>query len=447
MPKISYSVTSKYRIGSFNKTIEVDSDKSISIRSFLIGSISQGISEIKNVLESEDIFSTINCLKKLGAKIKKIGKKNYVVYGKGLGSLYAKKNTTLDCGNSGTLARLLVGILSTTPDINLKITGDKSLRKRNMSKLVHLMEKFGANFEKNKSYFPMNIVSSSMPLGIIYKSGVSAQLKSAVILAGLNSYGFTTIEEKKENQSRNHTENLLLKSPGVIKIKKSNMKIVGKSVLNPLKLLVPGDPSSSAFFCAITMFTKNSKLKIKNVCLNSRRIGFYNLLKKHGAKIKFKNIKKNNNEVVGDIYVRSSNLKPIKASARYYPSTADEYVILSVCAAMIPGISVFKGIADLSNKESSRAYEMKKILNQIGIKCNLTKNEMRIYGPKKIKNKNKIIKVGRLNDHRICMATACLSLIAGIKCSIKNFETVDTSSPSFLKIIKSIGGKFEIQKN
>ena len=447
MPKISYSVTSKYRIGSFNKTIEVDSDKSISIRSFLIGSISQGISEIKNVLESEDVFSTINCLKKLGAKIKKIGKKNYVVYGKGLGSLYAKKNTTLDCGNSGTLARLLVGILSTTPDINLKITGDKSLRKRNMSKLVHLMGKFGANFEKNKSYFPMNIVSSSMPLGIIYKSGVSAQLKSAVILAGLNSYGFTKIEEKKENQSRNHTENLLLKSPGVIKIKKSNMKIIGKSVLNPLKLLVPGDPSSSAFFCAITMFAKNSKLKIKNVCLNSRRIGFYDLLKKHGAKIKFKNIKKNNNEVVGDIYVRSSNLKPIKASARYYPSTADEYVILSVCAAMIPGISVFKGIADLSNKESSRAYEMKKILNQIGIKCNLTKNEMRIYGPKKIKNKNKIIKVGRLNDHRICMATACLSLIAGIKCNIKNFETVDTSSPSFLKIIKSIGGKFEIQKN
>ena len=447
MPKISYSVTSKDRIASFNKTIEVDSDKSISIRSFLIGSISQGISEIKNVLESEDVFSTINCLKKLGAKIKKIGKKNYVVYGKGLGSLYAKKNTTLDCGNSGTLARLLVGILSTTPDINLKITGDKSLRKRNMSKLVHLMGKFGANFEKNKSYFPMNIVSSSMPLGIIYKSGVSAQLKSAVILAGLNSYGLTTVEEKKGNQSRNHTENLLLKSPGVIKIKKSNMKIIGKSVLNPLKLLVPGDPSSSAFFCAITMFAKNSKLKIKNVCLNSRRIGFYNLLKKHGAKIKFKNIKKNNNEVVGDIYVRSSNLKPIKASARYYPSTADEYVILSVCAAMIPGISVFKGIADLSNKESSRAYEMKKILNQIGIKCNLTKNEMRIYGPKKIKNKNKIIKVGRLNDHRICMATACLSLIAGIKCNIKNFETVDTSSPSFLKIIKSIGGKFEIRKN
>ena len=152
MPKISYSVTSKDRIASFNKTIEVDSDKSISIRSFLIGSISQGISEIKNVLESEDVFSTIDCLKKLGVKIKKIGKKNYIVYGKGLGSLYAKKNIILDCGNSGTLARLLVGILSTTPDINLKITGDRSLRKRNMSKLVHLMEKFGANFEKNKTY-------------------------------------------------------------------------------------------------------------------------------------------------------------------------------------------------------------------------------------------------------------------------------------------------------
>ncbi len=448
MPKISYSVTSKNRIGGFNKTIEVDSDKSISIRAFLIGSISQGVSEIKNVLESEDVFSTINCLKKkLGVKIKKNGKKNYIVYGKGLGSLSARKNITLNFGNSGTLARLLVGILSTTPSVNLKITGDKSLKKRNMSELTHLMNKFGANFGKNKSYFPMNIVSSSMPLGIIYKSGVSAQLKSAVILAGLNSYGFTTIEEKKENQSRNHTENLLLKSPDVIKIKKNKIRIVGKSALNPLKLIVPGDPSSAAFFCAITIFTENSRLKIKNVCLNPRRMGFYNLLKKHGAKIKFKNIKKNNNEVVGDIFVRSSKLKPIKANAKYYPSTTDEYVILSVCAAMISGISVFKGIAGLSNKESSRAYEMKKILNQIGVKCNVTRNEMRIYGPKKIKSKNKIIKVGKLNDHRICMATVCLSLTTGTKCNIKNFETVDTSSPSFLKIIKSIGGKFEIQKN
>ena len=161
MPKAKYSVISNNKIGSFNKTIEVDSDKSISIRAFLISSISQGISEIKNPLESEDVFSTINCLKKLGVKINKINKKKYIVYGKGLGSFNAKKNLILDCGNSGTLARLMIGILSTTPNINLKITGDESLKKRKMSKLILLMNKFGANFEKNKSNFPIKIISSS----------------------------------------------------------------------------------------------------------------------------------------------------------------------------------------------------------------------------------------------------------------------------------------------
>tara|TARA_Y100000817_G_scaffold157644_1_gene123338 strand:+ start:1935 stop:3281 length:1347 start_codon:yes stop_codon:yes gene_type:complete len=448
MPNTSYSVVSKNKIKSFNKTIFVDSDKSISIRAFLIGSICQGISEIKNILESDDVFSTIECLKKLGVKIKKIGKKNYSVYGKGLGSLYAKKNTILNCGNSGTLARLLVGILSTTPFIDLKITGDMSLRKRNMSSLIDLMNKFGVSFEKNRKFMPLKMLSSSMPLGISYNSGVSAQLKSAVILAGLNSYGFTLIRERKDFQSRNHTENILLKNSRAIQVKKDKIKIFGKSPLNPLKLFVPGDPSSAAFFCALTIFTKNSKLKIKNVCLNSRRTGFYNILKKHGAKIKFKNVKRKNNEVVGDIIVKNSNLKPLKTSSKYYPSTTDEYVILSVCAAMTPGVSVFNGIGDLSNKESSRAQEMKNILNQVGIKCKVTKDVMKVYGKRKILNeRKKIIQVKKLNDHRICMAVICLSLATGIKCNIKNFETVETSSPSFLKIIKSVGGKFEIKKN
>ncbi len=446
MSEKSYSVQTNSKIKSFKKTVYVDSDKSISIRSFLIGSISQGVSEINNVLESEDIFSTIDCLRKLGVKIKKIDKKKYIVFGKGLGSLFAKKNTILDCGNSGTLARLLIGILSTTPNINLKITGDKSLRKRKMLKLTNLMSRFGASFKNKMSYFPINIVSSSMPLGIYYKSDFSAQLKSAVILAGLNSFGFTTIDEDKKNKSRDHTENLLSKSKDVLSIKKNKIKIYGKNSLEPFKLTVPGDPSSAAFFCALTIFSKKSSLKIKNVCLNRRRLGFYKILKNHGAKIIFKNIKKNLNEVVGDICVRSSKVKPIKASAKYYPSTTDEYIILFVCAAMIPGISIFKGISDLSNKESSRAYEMKKILGQVGIKCKITKNEMKIFGSKNIQIKNKSIRVGNILDHRICMGTICLSLLTGINSLVKSFETVNTSSPSFLKILKSIGGKYEIKK-
>ena len=434
----------------YNKIIRVDSDKSISIRSFLIGAISHNISEIKNVLESDDIFSCISCLRKLGVKINKLKTKHYLVYGKGLGSLYAKKNTVLDCGNSGTTARLLVGLLSTNPDIHLKIKGDHSLNKRSMVKLINLLNQFGATFlPKNKKKFPLTLVSSEIPIGIDYKAGVSAQLKSAAILAGLNANGVTNIIE--ESQSRNSTENMLLQSSNIIKIKKNkkkqnNIKIFGKNYLNPLKVNVAGDPSSAAFFTALTLLASGAKLKIKHVGLNPRRIGFYNILKKHGAKIKFTNVKKINNEEVGDIEVQSSKIKAIKSSSDWFAATVDEYPILFVIAALTSGTSVFKGIEDLANKESNRIEEMRKILIQIGIKCKSTKNEMKIYGQKKINKLNNTIKVPNLGDHRICMSTVILSLITGVKTEIKNFETVNTSSPSFLQIIKLLGGKFEIKK-
>ena len=446
----SFSVYTSVQIKSYNKIINVDSDKSISIRSFLIGAISHDISEIRNVLESEDIFSCIKCLKKLGVKIQRIKAKHYLIYGKGLGSLYAKKNTFLNCGNSGTTARLLVGLLSTNPGIEVKIKGDDSLNKRNMFKLVKLMSEFGATFlPKNKKTFPLSLVSSEIPIGIDYKAGVSAQLKSAVMLAGLNANGVTNIIEEKK--SRNHTENMLLQTPRIIKIKKNkkkqnHIKIFGKEYLDRLKINVGGDPSSAAFFAALTLLKPKASLKIKHVGLNPRRIGFYNLLKKHGAKIEFKNIKKINNELLGDIHVECSEIKPIKASSVYYVSATDEYPILFIIAALTKGVSIFKGIEDLANKESNRIEEMKKILIQIGVKCKSSKTEMKIFGNSKIKKLNTTIRVPNLGDHRICMSVMILSLVTGIESEIKNFETVKTSSPSFLKIIKLLGGKFDIKK-
>ena len=446
----SFSLYISKPIRIFNKTVNVDSDKSISIRSFLIGAISHNISEIKNVLESEDVFSCINCLRKLGVKINKVKTKHYLVYGKGLGSLYAKKNTVLDCGNSGTTARLLIGLLSTNPDIQVKIKGDHSLNKRNMIKLINLLSGFGATFlPKNKKNFPLTLISSEIPVGIEYRAGVSAQLKSAAILAGLNANGVTNVIEEK--QSRNSTENMLLQSPNILKIKKNkknqnHIKVFGKNYLNPLKVNVAGDPSSAAFFTALTLLTSGAKLKIKHVGLNPRRIGFYNILKKHGAKIKFKNVKKINNEEVGDIEVQNSKLKAIKSSPDWFATTVDEYPILFVIAALTSGTSVFKGIGDLANKESNRIEEMRKVLIQIGVKCKSKKNEMKIYGRKKIEKFNDVIKVPNLGDHRICMSAVILSLVTGIKAEIKNFETVNTSSPSFLQIIKLLGGEFEIKK-
>ena len=426
MSSKSFIVNIDHKIRSFKKVIKVDSDKSISIRSFLIGAISQNISHAKNVLESEDVYSAIECLKKLGVKIKKNKKKDYTIYGKGLGSLFAKKNTILNFGNSGTLARLLIGILSTTPNIELNIRGDHSL---------------------NKFQFPLKIVSTELPIAINYRAGVSAQLKSAVILAGLNSYGTTTIFENEK--SRDHTENILKLITNAIKIKKDKKKFIlieGKKTLNPLNIKVPGDPSSAAFFVALTLLKENSLLKINDVGLNPTRTGFYQILKKGGASINFFKVKKENNENVGNILVRSSKLKPLKVSRKYYVNSTDEYPILFVIAGLTEGVSTFNGINDLANKESNRIKEMQNVLRQVGIKSISSKDKLKIYGRGMIDASNKKIVVRNLGDHRICMSSFILAILTGAKTKIKNFETVYTSSPSFLKIVKNLGARFEIQK-
>lgn len=443
-----FTVSLNHKIKKFNKSIEVDSDKSLSIRSFLIGSISQNISIATNVLESDDVKSCISACQKLGVKIIKIKSKSYKIFGKGLGSFFAKKNLSLDLGNSGTLARLLIGILSSTPNIEVNIKGDNSLNKRSMKKLFKLMSRFGAYFyPKNKYKFPIKMISSELPIGINYEAGISAQLKSAVMLAALNSYGNTEIKEK--DKSRDHTENLLRSNVHAIKVTNEKIKIIkifGKKYLKPFQLNIPGDPSSAAFFTALTLLNANSSIKIKNVGLNPTRTGFYQLLKKQGAKINFINKIKKNNELRGDIIVKSSKLKPIIASKSFYTSSTDEYPILFTIAALTKGVSVFKGINDLANKESDRIKEMQKILLQIGVESIYSKNELKIFGTGNFNASKKKITVPNLGDHRICMSSFILSTLTGAQTKIKNFETVYTSSPSFLKIIKFLGAKFEIQK-
>lgn len=446
MFKKSFLVASSKKIESFNKFIKVDSDKSISIRSLLIGSISNNISKIDDILESDDVFACIACLKNLGVKIRKKNS-SYYIFGKGLGSLSIKKNKDLYFDNSGTLARLLIGILTTTPDINLRMRGDKSLSNRSMRELIQEMEKFGAEFLPKKKYkLPLKIISSNIPVGINYLSGKSAQIKSAVILAGLNSYGTTKIIE--DQKSRNHTENILLKSPSSIKIKRGKKNIInvyGKKNLNALNLKVPGDPSSAAFFVSLCLLTKFSKLKIRDVQLNSTRTGFFRILKKYGAKIYFKKIRKRNNEIIGDIEVAPSKIKSLKVNKSFYVNSTDEYPIMFVIAALTPGVSIFKGVSGLKNKESNRVIEMQKILSQVGIKSVFVKDILKIFGKKEIKNVGQVINVSSILDHRICMSALILSLVTGIKSKINNFETVRTSSPNFLKIIKSLGGKYEIK--
>ena len=286
-----------------------------------------------------------------------------------------------------------------------------------------------------------------MPIGINYRAGVSAQLKSAVMLAGLNSYGETKIIENEK--SRDHTENMLLATSKAITIKNNKKKIIkihGKNQLNPIEVNVPGDPSSAAFFVAMTLLNKNSSLTIKNVGLNKTRTGFYEILKKQKAKIQYKNLKKINNEPRGDICVKSCKIKPISAGKSFYVNCTDEYPVLFVMAALIKGTSVFKGITDLANKESNRIIEMQKILKQIGVKSKFSKNNLKIFGKGMMDASDKKIQVANLADHRICMSSFVLAVLTGAKLNVKNFETVYTSSPSFLKIVKSLGIKYEVKK-
>ncbi len=299
-------------------------------------------------------------------------------------------------------------------------------------------------FQKVNFFFPLQVISSNYPIGINYKSGTSAQLKSAVILAGLNSYGTTDVFEK--HKSRDHTEVMLKENKNTIKINSNKVKkieVFGKKNLDKFSLTVPGDPSSAAFFTALTLLKNNSYLKIKNVGLNPTRIGFYNLLKKSGAKISFLNKRRINNELIGDIVVKSSRLRPIVASKEYYLNSTDEYPILFVISAFIKGNSFFSGISDLKNKESDRIGEMQKILKQIGIYSKFKSDTLVIKGKKIEFKKNKKIRVSNLGDHRICMSATILGLLTGFNVFIKNFETVRTSSPNFLKIVKQLGGSFE----
>ena len=443
-----FSIDIQHKIPPFNKVIEVDTDKSLSIRSLIIGSISEGVSTVKNLLESGDVKNTILSLKKLGVQITRLKKGDYKIKGNGLGSFRIKKNTVLDFGNSGTASRLILGALSTCPNIEVFVKGDKSLNKRNMKKLLNILSRFGASFQpKNKEKFPLKIISSNLPVGIYYESGVSAQLKSAVIFAGLNSYGTTTISENI--YSRDHTENLLMQNKNALKIKKNKKKkifIHGKSSLKPINLDISGDPSSAAFFVALTLLNKNSKIKIKNVGLNPTRTGFYEILKRQKANIKFINLRKKNHEVRGDILAQSCKLKPINASSKFYSKTTDEYLLLFVLASLAKGVSTFNNISELQNKESSRAYEMKKILNQLGVRCKLTKDVMKIYGKGFVDASNKKIIIEPLHDHRVAMCGFILATLTNAKFIIKGFETVFSSFPSFLNIMKDLGAKYKIKR-
>ena len=447
------SVLINSKIKKFNKTIKIPSDKSCSIRALIFGSQVMGISNIKNLLESEDVLNCVKALRTLGVKIVKSNDNDtYKIYGNGLGSFRTESKTKkIFVGNSGTTARILCGLLAVYPG-RFYLYGDKSMNKRDMSRIIVPLEKVGAFFyPKGKKTLPITIEGTTMPLAQNHIEHLgSAQVKSSLLASFLNCPGISILQENRP--SRDHTEILLKKIGADIKIKKLKkgnlISVRGQKNLHAFDYTVSSDPSSAAFLIALTLLTPKSKITIHNCLLNKTRFGFYKVLKeKPGANIKIKNLRKSSSgELVGSIIAKSSSLKPINCPKEVIPSLIDELPLMFVLSALTKGTSKFNSISELANKESSRAVEMKKILTQAGIKCKTTKNSMIIYGKDKIETQKKYILVKTRGDHRICMSATILSLATGIKTKIDNFET-DTSFPNFLQIIKKLGGQYYAKKS
>ncbi len=435
---MSNSVIIKNKIKKFNKIITVSGDKSISIRWVLFSSLANGVSSAKNLLMSEDVLAALNAIKTLGIK-SKIFKNECRIYGKGFNGYKYKKNLVINASNSGTLGRLILGLLINTK-YPIKLIGDKSLSKRDFKRISDPLSKFGAKFKlKKNKYLPLIISGYDKPKAIKYfEQKGSAQCKSSVIFGGMRASGNTRIKAKK---SRDHTELLCkhLKLPITIKNKKNydliNINKVNK--INTLKYDIPSDISSSAFFIALTALSKDSKLIIKNVNINHSRTGIIEILKRMGVKISLKNLKVNKGERIADIKVISpKSIKAINCPKKLNSKAIDEFLIIFLVASKASGISHFRGLGELNQKESPRLKWGSKILNKIGIKNIITKDSIKIYGNPNLSINKKIVIKNYLKDHRVFMTSVIAALVFGGLWKIYDKDSIKTSFPNFLKIIK-----------
>ena len=432
----------KKKIKKFNKVLSIEGDKSLSIRWALIASQSNSKSRSINLLLSEDVINTLKCLRKLGVKVK-IFKNFCEINGVGLNGFKYKKNITLNAGNSGTLGRLIMGLLTHSKSL-VKLKGDKSLSKRDFLRITKPLKKFGADFKSNFGKLPITIKGTNNPKPIVYNEiKGSAQVKSSVMLAALNTKGETIIKAKR---SRNHSELLFkhLKLPIKIQRKKNYdlIKIKGKKEIPTLNYKIPSDISSCAFFIVLTILNKNSKLKIRNVNINPSRTGILNILKMMGVKIKKTSLREYNGEKIADLIIESTKkIKAINCPSKLNSSAIDEFLLIFLVAAKAKGVSYFKNLSELNEKESPRLKWGSKILNEMGVKNILTKKSIKIYGNPNLVIKKKIIIKNFLKDHRVFMTSVIAALIFGGDWSIANKDAVNTSFPSFLKKIKYLGAK------
>ena len=418
---------------------KIPGDKSISHRSVIIPSISNGISEVTNILKSDDVLNTIEAFKSMGVEINEM-KNKLIVNGKGLNSL-KKPIGEIYLGNSGTSARLLTGLLS-SQSFDTVLTGDSSLSSRPMKRISEPLSKMGAKILSNNGTMPLKINGTELSNTTIDINIPSAQIKSGIILAALNTYGITTIIENKN--TRDHTETMLNAFGADISIQKQDIKkiikINGKKNLNSINIEVPNDLSSSAFFIVAALINKNSHLVLRNINVNPTRNGILIALEKMGAKILFSNQREINNEKVCDIEVFSSELNGCELEGDIADLMIDEYPILSVAASFAKTPSVFRGLGELKVKESDRLNLIKLNLQSCGVDCKVLNDDLFIFPKKNYEIINNKIQTNY--DHRIAMAFAIMGTRVG-PLVINDSNSINTSFPTFVDEFINIGGKID----
>jgi len=428
-------ISNKIKEGIYGN-IEIPSDKSISHRSIIIPSISQGISEVNNLLMSDDVLHTLEAFRAMGVKITKENKK-IIINGKGLASL-TKSKKKIYLGNSGTSARLLTGLLA-SQSFNSIIEGDKSLSSRPMKRIIDPLKLMGAEFDNTSGTLPLKIIGKRLKKTKIEIEIPSAQIKSGLILAAINTEGKSILVEK--HITRDHTENMLRSFGAELEVKKNGtetlISIYGNKELKANNIDIPKDLSSSAFFIVAALINKGSKISMSNININPTRDGILKALNKMGANISIKNQRILSGEIVADLDVEYSNLNGCELDSEMAKLMIDEYPILSIAAAFANSPSLFKGLKELIVKESNRLELIRLNLQRCGCECEVINDDLLIKPSKLYKPVENRIRTDF--DHRIAMSFTVMGSKIG-NLLIEDAESINTSFPNFIDIFNKSGG-------
>ncbi|MBI0576133.1 3-phosphoshikimate 1-carboxyvinyltransferase [Neobacillus cucumis] len=411
--------------------IEIPGDKSISHRSVMFGSIAHGETMVTNFLLGEDCLSTISCFRKLGVTISVKGNELQII-GKGFEGLN-EPNELLDVGNSGTTIRLLMGILAGRPFFN-SLIGDKSIGKRPMTRVTNPLKQMGAQIDgrENGAYTPLSLRGGKLKSFTYELPVASAQVKSALILAGLQAEGETTLIEPAE--TRDHTERMIRKFGGEIEKDNLTIRVRGGQQLKAATIHVPGDISSAAFFLVAGAIVEGSEITLRNVGLNPTRTGIIEVMQAMGADIQIQVQDESSFEPVGDIVIKTSKLKGTVVQGEIIPRLIDEIPIIALLASQAEGTTIIKDAEELKVKETNRIDTVVNELNKLGASIEATEDGMIIYGKSELKGG----KVSSHGDHRIGMMLAIASLLCKEEVVLENPEAISVSYPNFFDHLHSL---------